>query len=114
VGAVQADLAGKELVKVAKAELAKHLPQIAEEQRQLIDDEVKACFDNYEQEVTLRVNDDIQARQAEIELLINQKERHEVNRDRELARLQKLEQEVLVEWQNVEAVYHDFLAIWQE
>lgn len=114
VGAVQADLAGKELVKVAKAELAKHLPQIAREQWQLINDEVKACFDNYEQEVTLRVNDDIQARQAEIELLINQKERHEVNRDRELARLQKLEQEVLVEWQNVEAVYHDFLAIWQE
>ncbi|MBE9129228.1 MULTISPECIES: dynamin family protein [unclassified Coleofasciculus] len=109
VGVVQADKARKELVKAAKKELVKYLPQVAREQWQPIHDTVKECFDVYEREVTERMNDDIKARKSELDNLIAQKESHEINNGAELERLKKLEGDVSAELETIEVAYQDLL-----
>lgn len=109
VGVFQADQARQELVKAAKKELIKYLPQVANEQWTPIYEGVKECFDAYDREVSLRVNDDIEARKAELDNLLKQKESHEINRDTELKRLKQLQGDVLSEWQSVESVYESLL-----
>lgn len=110
VGVLQADQARKELVKATKKELMKHLPKVAEEQRHNIHDAIKECFDSYEQEVTERINDDIDSRKAELGNLLAQKEEREINRDAELERLQKLESNISEATEAIETVYRDFIA----
>ncbi|MGK7878148.1 MAG: dynamin family protein [Xenococcaceae cyanobacterium] len=110
VGVLQADQARKELVKATKKELVKHLPQVAQQQWQPIHDAIKECFDVYEREVTERMNDDIQARQAELDNLVKQKESYEINQGVELERLKKLETDVESESRRIETAYQEFLA----
>ena len=110
VGVLQADQARKELVKATKKELMKYLPKVADEQRQNIYDAIKECFDSYEKEVSDRINDDIDSRKAELSNLLAQKEEGEINRDAELERLQKLEQNVSEASKAIEKVYQDFIA----
>ncbi|HBE49771.1 MAG TPA: dynamin, partial [Cyanobacteria bacterium UBA11369] len=109
VGVLQADGARKELVKAAKKELVKYLPQVANEQGQMINDAIKECFDTYEKEVSERIDDDIKSRKAELDNLLKQKETYEVNRETELNRLKSLENEVTSEVRSVESVYQDLL-----
>lgn len=109
IGVLQADQARKELVKAAKKELVKHLPQVAQEQWQPIHDAVKECFNVYEREVSDRINDDINSRKAELDNLLNQKESFEINRDNELKRLKTIESDVVSDFQKIQAVYDDFL-----
>ncbi len=110
VGAFQADQARKEVVKAAKKELVKHLPQVANEQSHFVYDAVKECFDTYEREVSKRVNDDIEARKAELDNLLQQKESREINRGAELDRLKKLEADVSSHSRSIETVYQNLLA----
>jgi hypothetical protein len=109
VGFVQADRARQELVKTAKTELVKHLPQVASEQWLPVYNGVKECFDVYEREVTKRIDDDIASRKSELSNLVKQKETFEVNRDSELQRLQKLDGEVAVKLQQVENMFQNLL-----
>lgn len=111
VGFMQADQARQELVKTAKKELVKYLPQVANEQWLPVHDAVKECFDVYEREVTKRIDDDIQARKAELENLLKQKESYEINQGAELERLKKLETDVFSELQNIETLYQNFLSV---
>ncbi|MGK7878315.1 MAG: dynamin family protein [Xenococcaceae cyanobacterium] len=110
VAAFQMEKARKELLKTAKKELVKHLPKVAQEQWQPIHDAIKECFDAYEREVTERVKDDIQARKAELENLLKQKESHEINRGAELARLRQLETDISSFCRSLEDMYRNFLA----
>lgn len=110
VGAFQAEQGRKEVVKAAKKELVKHLPQVANEQWHFVYDAVKECFDTYEHEVSKRVNDDIEARKSELDNLLKQKESREINRSAELERLQKLEADVSSQSQSIETVYQNLLA----
>jgi len=91
VGAFQLDHARKELAKVMKKELVKHLPKLADEQWQPIYDGVQACFDQYESEVMGRIEQDISDRKAELDNLVTQKESREIDRDAEVKRLQATE-----------------------
>lgn len=111
VGFMQADQARQELVKTAKKELVKYLPQVANEQWLPVHDAVKECFDAYEREVTKRIDDDIQARKAELDNLLKQKESYEINQEVELERLKKLETEVSSELRNIETLYQNFLSV---
>jgi replication fork clamp-binding protein CrfC len=110
VGVFQADQARKELVKATKKELVKYLPQVAQEQWQPIHDAIKECFDAYEHEVTKRIDDDINARKAELDNLLKQKESYEINKGVELERLKKLEADVSSELGSIERGYQNFLA----
>ena len=110
VGILQADGARKELVKAAKKELVKYLPQVAQEQWQPIHDAVKECFDIYDREVNDRMNDDIHSRQAELDNLLAQKQSRQINYQAELERLKKLDADVATQSKSIESVYQDFLA----
>ncbi len=111
IGFVQADQARQELVKTAKKELVKYLPQVANEQWLPVHDAVKECFDVYEREVTKRIDDDIQARKAELDNLLKQKESYELDRGVEVERLKKLEADVSSEIRSIETVYQNLLTL---
>jgi replication fork clamp-binding protein CrfC len=110
VGFLQADQARKELVKTAKKELVKYLPQVAHEQSQVVYNAVKECFDAYEREVSKRINDDIVSRKSELDNLVNQKETREINRESEFKRLKVLQEDVIAQLQKIEAAYSNLLA----
>ncbi|QIR35693.1 dynamin [Tolypothrix sp. PCC 7910] len=112
IGVLQADQARKELVKTAKKELVKHLPQVANEQSKTVYDAVKECFDSYEREVTKRINDDITSRKAELDNLLKQKASQEINRESELKRLKNLQEAVIEELRKIEAAYSNLLAYY--
>ncbi|NEP09880.1 MAG: dynamin [Symploca sp. SIO2C1] len=109
IGALQVDQARKELIKATKKEFIKYLPQLANEQWETIHQGVKDCFQAYEQEVSKRINDDIQSRKAELDNLLKQKESQEINQEAELKRLRSLDAEVSEEVRTVESVYGDLL-----
>ena len=109
-GVLQADGARKQLVKAAKKELVKYLPQVAQEQWQPIHDAVKECFDVYGREVSDRMNADINSQKAELDNLLEQKESREINCQAESERLKKLEADVSAQSQNIESLYQGFLA----
>jgi replication fork clamp-binding protein CrfC len=106
---MQADRARQELVKTAKKELVKHLPHVASEQWLPIYNGVKECFDVYEREVSKRIDDDITSRKSELSNLVKQKETFEVNRDAELQRLQKLDEEVLAKSNRIENMFQNLV-----
>jgi GTPase SAR1 family protein/gas vesicle protein len=110
VGMLQADHARKELIKVTKRELVKHLPQVAQEQWQPIYSAVQECFDTYERELVKRIDDDIQSRKAELDNLLKQKESYEINRDAELNRLRQIEMAIAAENQGIEVTYQSLLS----
>jgi replication fork clamp-binding protein CrfC len=112
VGFLQADQARKQLVKSAKKELVKHLPQVAQEQSQIVYDAVKECFDSYEKEVSKRIDDDIVSRKSELDNLVNQKGTREINRETELKRLKTLQEDVIAQLQKIEASYSNLLAYY--
>lgn len=111
VGVLQADQARKELVKAARKELVKYLPQVAQEQSPRVYDAIKECFDVYEKEITERMNDDIQSRKAELDNLVKQKESVEIDRGAEIERLRKLESDLDSESQRIESAYQGFLGV---
>jgi replication fork clamp-binding protein CrfC len=112
VGFLQANQARKELVKTAKKELVKYLPQVAEEQSKTVHDAVKECFDSYEREVSKRINNDIASRKSELDNLLQQKETREINRESELKRLNNLQEDIIAQLQKIEAAYSNLLAYY--
>jgi GTPase SAR1 family protein len=110
VGLVQADQARKEIVKAAKKELVKYLPQVANEQSPKVGEAIKECFDVYEREISDRINDDIKARKTELDNLVKQKESVEINQGAEIERLRNLNRELNSESEKIETAYQSFLA----
>ena len=110
VGALQAEQGRKELIKATKKELIKYLPQIAEEQGQVIHQAITDCFDTYDRQVMTRLNDDIKSRRLELDNLLEQKQSREINRDSELKRLQQLEADFISECRKVNRVYESLIS----
>ncbi len=109
IGVVQADRMKDQMLKTVKEEMVKSLPLLVEEQRLPITEAVHECFNTYEKEAIARIDDDIQARKAEIENLLKQKESREIDRDSELNRLRSLEEAVINECQRLESTYQTLL-----
>ncbi|RUT05268.1 hypothetical protein DSM106972_040890 [Dulcicalothrix desertica PCC 7102] len=112
VGMLQADQARKELVKTAKKELVKYLPQVAQEQSKTVYDAVKECFDAYEREVSKRINEDILSRKSELDNLLKQKETREINNEAEIKRLNKLQEEVSTQLNSIESSFSNLLTYY--
>ncbi|NJS11921.1 MAG: dynamin [Microcoleus sp. CSU_2_2] len=111
VGAVQADRARKELIEATKKEFVKYLPQLAQEQYDLIHQTVNKCFEDYDREVIKRLNNDINSRKAELDNLLAQKESREINCETELKRLKNIDADVYSELQSIESVYQYLLSV---
>ncbi len=109
IGVFQADQARKELVKAAQKELVKFLPQVAQEQSPKVADAITECFKTYEQEISDRMNEDIASRKAELDNLVEQKQRVEINQGAEIARLQKLEEDIAQETSKIEDLYQQYV-----
>lgn len=112
VGMLQADQGRKELVKTAKKELVKYLPQVAQEQSKTVYDAVKECFDAYEREVGKRINEDILSRKSELDNLLKQKETREINNEAEIKRLGKLQEDVFTQLNNIESAFSNLLTYY--
>ena len=108
-GAFQLEQARKELTKGMKKELIKHLPKLAEEQFETVSDSVKSCFDEYEQEIMSRIDQDIRDRKSELENLLTQKESCEIDRDAEVARLQKANADMSSASERLDSTYRAVL-----
>jgi GTPase SAR1 family protein len=111
VGLVQADQGRKEIVKAAKKELIKYLPQVANEQSPKVSEAIKECFDVYEREIGDRINDDIKSRKTELDNLVKQKESVEIDRGTEIERLRKLDRDLNSESEKIETAYQAFLSV---
>jgi GTPase SAR1 family protein/gas vesicle protein len=110
MGALQIDKARQKMIQEAKKEFAKHLPQIAQDYSPQISEVVQECFNAYEQEVVKRMNDDIQARKAELENLIQQREQQKVNQEQELKRLTHFKDQVTSTFNQIETIYQNFVS----
>ncbi|MEO1394002.1 MAG: dynamin family protein [Cyanobacteria bacterium J06634_5] len=92
--AAQAEFVRQEFLKATKKEFSKHLPKIATEQSPNIYRSVKDCFQEYEKQAIGRIDSDIDSRRVELSNLVEQKQKHEINKEQEAARLQALEDKV--------------------
>jgi len=104
LGGLQLNQARKALVENTKKEMVKVLPDLAQKQAWTVHQAVEEIFENYEQEVVERINEDIQARKAELENLLSQKETQEIDRDAETKRLKRLDTELFTLWNRLEAI----------
>ena len=103
VGSVQAGVARKNFAEYITKEFSQYLPKIAQEQKLVIKDAVVECFDNYQQELVKRIDNDLQSRKAELDSLIKQQSMSNQERDEEVSRLQDLDAQVLAIYQQIEA-----------
>ncbi|MGB3534234.1 MAG: dynamin family protein [Microcoleaceae cyanobacterium] len=110
VGVLQADTARQKMIQEAQKEFAKHLPKIAQDYSPPISEAIQECFDTYEQEVVKRIDDDIQARQAELDNLIQQKEQQQINHEQELQRLTHFQSQVATQFNTIETICQNFVS----
>jgi esterase/lipase len=94
LGGLSAEMTRRKVVNTMKDELVKLLPKIASEQSPHVYKLVKNGFENYQQQVIQKINEDIQSQRKEINELIKQKETYEINREIEIQRLQNLRNNV--------------------
>ncbi len=109
VAAFQVDHARKYFSQEIKKQLVAKLPEISNQQWQPIHSVVQECFDNYDREVSKRINDDINARKGELDNLVSQKESREIDRATELGRLEKFAEDIANKSQEVDSLYQSFL-----
>ncbi len=111
LGAGQAEMQRRKFFEIAKRELAKALPQMAQKQSMVVHQAVRNCFSTYEAEVVRRMNEDIQAQRAELDNLLEQKQAHEIDRDAEIKRFNNLNSAILAQWHSLEDSYDSLLAV---
>ena len=101
---VQTSFARQEFIELTKKEFVKYLPKIAREQKQIIQEIVIDCFDNYEREITKKINNDIKSRQAEIANLVPRQEISDRDRSTEIQQLQTLDRSILALYREIESI----------
>ncbi|MEG3839127.1 dynamin family protein [Microcoleus sp. herbarium14] len=109
LGGLSAAKTREKVISTMKAELVKYLPQVAQEQSEVIRITVKDCFDMYGNEVEKRMNDDMRSRKYELDELVKQKERSEIDREAEVKRLTQLDSNLLSELNQIEDSYDELL-----
>jgi GTPase SAR1 family protein len=108
-GAAQLQMARSKLVKLAKEEMKKNLPNIANKEKITVYNSIMDIFKKFEDGVTQRIDSDIMSRKAELEGLLAQKESQEIDKTAEIARLNNLDNKILTQWNAVEATYDKLL-----
>lgn len=101
----QAEVVRQQFLSKTKEEFVKYLPKIADEQWQPVYKAVQSCFEVYEENVIGRIAGDIEARTAELNNLLAQKQSHEINCDREIERLTTLKQTMASDIEFIGAQY---------
>ncbi|NER80398.1 MAG: hypothetical protein F6K42_12635, partial [Leptolyngbya sp. SIO1D8] len=99
--AAQAEVVRQKFLSTTKDEFVKYLPQIADEQWRPVYKAVQSCFEVYEENVIGRISADIEAREAELNNVLQQKQSHDINRDQEIHRLTTLKESIADEMQSI-------------
>jgi hypothetical protein len=108
-GATQMELVRRKFIKTVRTEMQKHLHDIACQQAETVYEEVKNLLNAFDVEVSQRMDEDIESRQAELDKLLEQKEKGEYQRETEIRRLKDLENQVYSEWQGLESTYDQLI-----
>jgi GTPase SAR1 family protein len=98
---LQTESTRQQFLEATKREFAKQLPKIAEESTPTVHKAVQKCFDAYAEQVSDRINQDINARKAELDNLLEQKDSREIDRDQETKRLRSLVSDVRLEAERI-------------
>lgn len=109
-GGVQLRQAKKNLVKLAREEMKKKLPDIAKAEKMNIYNSIMEIFKNFEDGVIERIDADILSRKAELDDLLAQRSSKEIDKTAEVARLNTLDSEILAQWNTIEATCDRLLA----
>ena len=103
VGAIQANQAKDELIKATKTEFVKKLPTIAQK-RETISATIADCFNDYHRQVMLRIDEDIAARKAELDVLLTEQENQNEQRQTEVQSLETLVEQIFTGYQDIESL----------
>jgi len=99
----------REFLKKTRESIKKELPNMAKASARTVHDKILHLFEEYETEAIKRINDDIKSRKAELELLLEQKENGEIQKESEVQRLHKLDRDVYEQLQLAESSYDDLM-----
>jgi hypothetical protein len=102
-GAAQLQMARSKLVNLAKEEMKKNLPNIANKEKITVYNSIMSIFKEFEDGVISRIDSDILSRKAELQDLLAQKESQEIDKKTEIARLNTLDSQITTQWNNVQA-----------
>ncbi|MBC6471847.1 MAG: hypothetical protein GDA48_02675 [Hormoscilla sp. GM102CHS1] len=108
-GATQMEMLRRKFIKMTKEKMKEKLPEAAAQLSKEVYQEVRKIFDEYEAEVSKRMNEDIQARRDELDRLVEQKEKKEFQREAEIKRLKELENNIYSQWQSMESGYEGLI-----
>ncbi len=110
IGALQMEYARRELSQSLKQIFVNHLPELADQQVQPIQQLVVEAFDRYEIEITDRINSDIWARREELDNLLKLKLSESGTQEAEIRRLNQLDDALMSSCRGLEAVYDRVIA----
>lgn len=108
-GTTQAEMLRRDFIKKTREEMKKELPNVAQQLASQIHQEVKKLFENFNTEVSKRMDEDLQSRQSELDKLVEQRENGEFERELEVKRLNKLQSDIYSEWQTLEVSYEQIV-----
>ena len=104
ITALQAEFVRVQFINRTKQEFTKYLPTIAKEQSPAIDRAIKLCFEEYEAIIIDRVNHDISSRQTELNNLLKQKEKGEIEQETEIKRLKELQNNIGSQLEQIKSI----------
>lgn len=105
VGAIQTARTRKTVIDAMRQELEKAIPQVAAEGQTMVYKNVDNYFSAYSAEVKRMMTADIEAREAELNNLLEQKRKHEIDIRAETTRLRRLVSRVAAGREKVETAY---------
>ncbi|PSB67482.1 hypothetical protein C7B61_05960 [filamentous cyanobacterium CCP1] len=108
-GTTQMEFVRRKFVKSVRTEMKRHLSDVARQKAETVHEEVKNLLNSFDIEVSQRMDEDIESRQAELDKLLEQKEKGEYQRETEIRRLKDLENQVYSEWQGLESAYDQMI-----
>lgn len=111
LGGWQLRKARRQFVESAKTELAKQLPEMAEKGSDKIFQTVHQQFAEYGAEVEKLINADIESRREQLNNLLEEREKREIDIGGETNRLQKMMQEIDAERNKVETTFDRMLGV---
>ena len=106
VAGIQVGIARQEFMKHIGSEFRKYLPKIAREQKEVIRETVANSFNNYQLELSRRINSDIESRKAELSDIV-QKQSVSSDRSYEIAKLQDLDEVILATYNTIAEIIED-------
>ena len=80
------------------------MPKIAQKQKESVRETIADCFNNYHQEVTKRIDEDIKVRKIELDNLLESKDIEGKKNNLEIQKLNELNKQVSKIYQDIKSL----------